>query len=207
MASMRLFVAINLPREVQKALTEVQQTLKLKTPEMPIKWVDSENLHLTLEFLGEIEENRITVLKESLKQAVDSFSPISVFLEGIGAFPNLRNPRIVWVGLGGAVAQVKALQARIHQVLSEEGFVLDNKLFNPHLTLGRVKQPGYRSRPVEDNQLNKHFEQLAGLLKVLKLKPVQFKVKQVELMQSILTKEGPIYSVLERMVFSAKISG
>jgi 2'-5' RNA ligase len=60
---------------------------------------------------------------------------------------------------------------------------------------------------VEDNQLNKHFEQLAGLLKVLKLKPVQFKVKQVELMQSILTKEGPIYSVLERMVFSAKISG
>jgi len=202
MASLRLFIAINLPVEVREALEKVQQTLKAIT--FPIKWVEPKNMHLTLDFLGEVEEQRITLIKESLQQTAGNFVPFNLCLERVGAFPNLRNPRIIWVGLGGDTAKVYGLQAQIHRALLEQGFVLDNKPFNPHLTLGRVKQSGSRFRPGLENQKNSDLERLAGNVHIFESDA--FDIKRGELMQSVLTSKGPIYSELESISFASKIS-
>ena len=181
MTSLRLFIAINLPLEVRKLLEQVQQSLPLN--ESLVKWVEKENFHLTLEFLGETRKERLSQIEEGLKKATLNSDSLLLDLQEIGAFPNWRNPRVIWVGLGGDIVRLRDLHNRIHQELLDRGFSLGPKRFQPHLTLGRIKQ----GTPIS-----------AGVTNYLKLIPkdVTFAVKQIDLMQSILTREGPIYKKL-----------
>ena len=201
MANLRLFIALNLPEAIRKGLAAVQQNLQTQTGPR-VKWVEPENLHLTLEFLGDVDENKVSLLKQILQQTVPNCPALELSLKGVGAFPHWRNPRVIWVGLGGDTLPLGQLQGKLHQALLEQGFRLEHKAFKPHLTLGRLKQR-FQSPAALPVSANLDLEKMAARQTDI-LKPEAFTLNRVELMQSVLTREGPIYTVLLSVVLPAK---
>lgn len=199
MANLRLFIALNLPATVRERLGAVQQNLQ-GTTGTRIKWVETENMHLTLEFLGEVPDTRVDLLKKILQQAAAGCPEINLSLKEIGAFPHWRNPRAIWAGLGGDTLLLGQLQGRLHQALLKQDFHLESKPYQPHLTLGRVKQRPPKALAAKANlDLEKTAAQQTGLLKSTTLT-----LNRVELMHSLLTRNGPVYTVLFRTFLSAK---
>lgn len=201
MANLRLFIALNLPEAVQKGLAAVQQNLQPLTGPL-VKWVEPKNMHLTLEFLGDVDDSRVALLKEILQQTAGDCPAINLSLKGVGAFPHWRSPRVIWVGLAGDIHPLKQLQNNLHQALLKQGFRLEHKAFKPHLTLGRVKQR-FQSKSAFPDNVNLDLEKMAAKQTGL-LKPEVFTLNRVELMQSVLTREGPIYTALSSVVLPAK---
>lgn len=138
--TVRAFVAIPLPDEVHAALDGLQRRLRRTCPERAVRWVPTRNIHLTTHFLGDIDPARIVPLEEALSVVARNVPPFTVLAEGAGAFPNLRRPRVVWVGVTDASQWLSLL----HQVLSESleqlGFPRETRPFSPHLTLGRIRR-------------------------------------------------------------------
>lgn len=190
MTQLRLFVAINLPQHIRCILDEVQQNLRPLLPE--IRWVKAENLHLTLEFIGEVNVKQLPVIEEVLMEAARGFSPFHLSLQGLGAFPNLHKPRVIWMGLAGNLTRVKKIHDQIHQALLDEGFILDSKPFRPHLTLGRVKQDRSCYSGFKKERIDKKVKKW---ISVYETNLLSFEVNKIDLMQSVLTRKGPIYSV------------
>ena len=201
MANLRLFIALNLPEAVQKGLAAVQQNLQPLTGSL-VKWVEPKNMHLTLEFLGDVDDSQVALLKEILQQTAGDCPAINLSLKGVGAFPHWRSPRVIWVGLAGDIHPLKQLQNNLHQALLKQGFRLEHKAFKPHLTLGRVKQR-FQSKSAFPANVNLDLEKTAAKQTGL-LKPEVFTLNRVELMQSVLTREGPIYTVLLSVFLPAK---
>jgi len=182
----RAFIAIELPRPIRAALARLQDGLKASRT-TSVKWVDPEGIHLTIKFLGNIDAGEIPELSEVLREAVKGIAPFRLKLENTGAFPNIRSPKVIWVGVGGEMEQLLTLHKKVEQVLIPRGFTPDNRAFSPHLTLGRVRegaQPNELRRLGEGIAASKTEEQLS------------FSVDSLNLMQSQLTREGAIYSCL-----------
>ena len=193
MANLRLFIALKLPEAMQKRLSAVQQNLQPQTGSL-VKWVEPKNMHLTLEFLGDTADSRVALLKEILQQTAAGCPALKLSLNGVGAFPHWRSPRVIWVGLAGDILPLEQLQKKLHQALLEQGFRLEHKAFKPHLTLGRVKRR-FQSKSASPANANLDLEKMAAKQTGL-LKPEVFTLNRVELMQSVLTREGPIYTAL-----------
>lgn len=130
---MRLFVGIDLPEEIKKALLAFQSELK----ELGIKgsWKAQENFHITLEFLGEIEPDMLPILRETLSQVARNHQSFSLSIGGLGAFPSWKRPHTVWTSVGGGLKELNKLRDELHQELAPKGFVLEDRPFKPHLTL------------------------------------------------------------------------
>jgi 2'-5' RNA ligase len=117
-----------------------------------LKWVDPEGIHLTLKFLGYVEEGAVLSLSAAVEAAVAGMRAPHLRLAGLGAFPNPRQPRVLWAGLAGEVERVRELQKRVEDTFSPLGFAAEGRAFSPHLTLARVRDtasPGER-RAVAD---------------------------------------------------------
>jgi 2'-5' RNA ligase len=186
MAQIRSFIAIELPGEVKRELVRLQDELRLGS-RTSVRWVDTNNIHLTLKFLGDIDENITGRITAILEEAASGTSPFRLEIGGLGVFPNPRRVQVVWVGLSGDIEKLGQLQKRIESGLVPLGFAAESRSFTPHLTLGRVRD---RATPEERQDLGRliegmRFESGAGL-----------KVDAVNLMKSQLTREGPIYSRL-----------
>lgn len=136
---MRSFIAVEISQQIKEALERVLQ--EFKRVQCDVKWVQPESIHLTLKFLGEIDPNMVPEIKEALEKTLSYHGPFSLSAEGIGAFPKLDNPRVVWVGLGGELDKLAALQKDVEAVLNALGFPKEDRPFKPHLTLGRVRSP------------------------------------------------------------------
>ncbi len=171
---MRLFIAIPVPEPVQEHFLFLQKQLPSDAKITKVK-----AFHLTLKFLGEVDESKLAVIKQQL--ATVSFDAFTAKLAGTGIFPDEKMIRVVWVGLEPADI-IKNLQKAIDESL-KDFFELDTR-FHPHITLGRVKH-------VEDKQAFRESVQK------LQVEPLEFPVTSFELIKSTLTKEGPVYEVLE----------
>lgn len=138
MERIRSFVAILLNDEVRAAVAAEIARLRPLAPR--VGWVAAPNLHLTLKFLGELPPDPLEQVKSGLTEAVTGVAPFSLRFYGVGAFPGMARPRVLWVGVaeGGQVAQ--ALQARVDAALGRRGFPHDERPFSPHLTIGRVRE-------------------------------------------------------------------
>ena len=180
---MRLFVAIELPEEIKTALTDLQQALRPARAD--VAWAKPENLHLTLKFLGETSSERVAALSLACVEAAKACPPFTLTTNGSGFFPDERRPRVVWVGLSGAVAALEALQQQVEACLSVQGCSPEIKPFRPHLTLGRCKSPN-------------NIAQLAKHLQSYPLPALSFTVSELVLMQSQLNPAGAIYTPLQR---------
>jgi 2'-5' RNA ligase len=103
-----------------------------------VAWVPTVNLHVTLHFLGNQDEERLAEAEAALAGAAAQCAPIDLTFHGIGAFPGLERPRILWVGLARGALQTRALQARVSEALAARGFPREESAWHPHLTIGRV---------------------------------------------------------------------
>jgi 2'-5' RNA ligase len=183
---MRLFIALELPPDVLSALEAMQQQLQ-RTTRHPVKWVSPRHMHLTLQFLGEVEEARTAPILDVLAQAVQAHpaaAPTTLHLAPVGAFPNLKRPQTIWAGVDGNLAAVNQLQQSIAHTLEGQGFTPDNKPFHAHLTLGRVRR---EATPQQRAAL------CAALGKLPAPQAVAWSAGTPVLFQSTLTPHGPIY--------------
>jgi 2'-5' RNA ligase len=186
MESVRAFIAIELPGSIKSALSQLQDNLK-RSEHTSVKWVDTGSIHLTLKFLGNIATETIPELTKVLSEAARGITPFHLELGEMGVFPNLRAPRVVWVGLRGETATLSVLQENIENALIPLGFPPENRAFSPHLTLGRVRE---KASPGERRSLG----QAVASSKVASMEP--FPVDSLSLMRSTLTREGAVYSRL-----------
>jgi 2'-5' RNA ligase len=182
----RSFVAIELSGEAKKGLTRLRKELE-RDEHRFVKWVDPGGIHLTLKFLGNIPSKRVTEITEAMKKATQGISPFPLEISGLGAFPSLKQARVLWVGVGGELDQLSTLQQNIDSALAALGFAREERPFVPHLTLARVKEG---ASPLE----RRSFGELVGSTVFEDKYPVE--VDSVRLMRSQLTPAGAIYTCL-----------
>ena len=185
----RCFVALNLPSELKGHLAELER--QLKEARADVSWVKPENVHLTLKFLGGVEEARLPSVKQAIQEGLAGQGPLDLFLSGLGVFPNPRSPRVIWVGIEGERERLAQLQARLDQALGRLGFSREARPFSPHFTLGRM-----RSRQGASSLMD-----LLGRLGGGELG--NLKTQSIELMRSQLHPAGAIYTTLESFSLSA----
>lgn len=184
---LRLFVALELPAPLLAQLTALSDSLRAEVPKDSVRWVRPEGVHLTMKFYGEVETKRVDILRAALTEAAKVTGPLTFTLNGVGAFPNVTRPRVVWVGLAGNVAALKRLQSAVEAASVRLGFAAEDKRFNPHLTLGRVNNP---LRPQEHGRL-------ANALSQARMPPGEpFTLDALSLMRSELRRGGAIYTRL-----------
>ncbi|MDP4126521.1 MAG: RNA 2',3'-cyclic phosphodiesterase [Bacillota bacterium] len=130
---MRLFIGVDLPDEIKENLLKVQSELRHHGASG--FWKSVENFHITLEFLGEIDVNRIPLITETLSKVANNHTSFMLNISGLGAFPSFMKPHTLWTGVGGNLHQLSLLRDEIHKKLAQNGFVLEERKFKPHITL------------------------------------------------------------------------
>ena len=187
---MRCFIAIPLSSQSHKELAQIQ--LNLKETDSDVKWVKSENIHLTLKFLGDIEETKIATISQKLQEVVKIHNYFEILVGKLGTFPNLLNPRVIWIGINKNEDKINNLQKNTEEALTPLGLEKEMRAFHPHLTLGRVRS-------------KKNIKQLTEKIKTLQLPQFQpITVNKIVLFQSILKPSGAEYTVLEEFKLSGK---
>ncbi len=188
MAEVRAFICFELPEEVKEELKRVQNLLKARID--GVSWVRPEGIHLTLKFLGDIPVERIDETAAAMEGACRGESPMTMTLSELGAFPNLKRPRVYWAGIEEPSGRLSALQKKLDGALAELGFEREARPFSPHLTLGRVKRP----------EANLGREALAGC----RLETISFTPADAVLMKSDLRPSGAVYTPLRRVALQSK---
>jgi 2'-5' RNA ligase len=179
--SIRCFVAVECGGdELAAKFREVRRMLEATRAD--VKFVEPENVHLTLKFLGEIEPRLVEQASQVVKET--SFQPFSARLEGVGVFPNLRRPRVVWAGISDGVSQLAEIWKDVDTKLSRLDFERERRGFSPHITIGRVRSGRNRDKLIE--VLSTLSDYAFGDLHV----------DRVVLKKSVLTPRGPIYTTL-----------
>jgi 2'-5' RNA ligase len=186
MEQIRAFIAILLPDKVKGDLSQLLGRIK-PGQERAVKWVDPDSIHLTLKFLGNIPAEKVPDIARAIGEASAEAKPFTLELQGLGAFPSLRSPRVVWVGVRGDVGLIVHLQKRIDQALIHLGFPAERREFSPHLTLGRLRDKA-------TNQERRSLGESIGSTRLQSSPP--FLVDEVCLMRSTLTSAGAIYNRL-----------
>ena len=149
---MRAFIAIELPPEVADALKDLQR--RLRQSGLKASWVRSENIHLTLKFLGDIAPENVEAISGAIKVVADRHAPFALSVAGLGVFPRVKKARVLWAGLSGGVAGLIELQQDLDAALSICGFERQIKPFRGHLTLARFRQR------VDPGKLQSAFQEL-----------------------------------------------
>lgn len=187
---MRLFIAVNLPAAVRDAIYADAGPLRATTT--AVRWVSAAALHVTLKFLGEQHESLVTPLRDALESVVPTHAAISAKTTNVGAFPNFRRPRVVWLGMTGERA-LQSLAGEIDRALTPLGIPREARAFQAHLTLGRVKG---ELGPAEATALAAAAKSVRGSRELA--------VQTVDLMQSELGPGGSRYSVLAAVPLHAR---
>lgn len=183
MAILRTFIAIEMPESIRQKIQNLQA--ELKSFPAKVTWVKPENIHLTLKFLGDTEDNTIDSIGDQLAISAASFSPFKINIGGVGAFPNFKQPRVFWVGSPTGADKLVEIAAEIDQRMNTLGFETDKRKYSAHFTIARVRDSRGIGPMVKSLQSKHDFD--AG----------EFIVNKISLIKSELTPQGPIYSVLK----------
>ncbi|HNQ51410.1 MAG TPA: RNA 2',3'-cyclic phosphodiesterase [Candidatus Omnitrophota bacterium] len=187
---MRTFIAITLPPDVKDAVGRLQN--KLKTSGADVKWVSPANIHLTLKFLGDIDEITKNSVSEALRLIAANSSDFTIRLGSIGAFPSIRSPRIIWIGLAEGHAQARSIVDQIETGLEDIGIPKEARPFSSHITIARVRSK---------KNIDLLIDGIAGLDKTLtvsgEFKAGGFKAGKLTFFKSTLTPQGPVYEILQ----------
>jgi len=181
----RSFLAIEIPRTIQKKIEAIQEDLKSSRAD--VRWMSPEKIHLTLKFFGNIDESTIDPIVKSIEGPLRTTFPFSLKVQGVGAFPHLKNPRVIWMGLVDEKEILTSFQRQLERELEKIGFKREERAFRPHLTLGRVKSS--KGREELTGRMERHREEGFG----------DFEVERIVFFKSDLKPSGPIYTVLREM--------
>lgn len=191
----RLFIAVPLPNAVR---TQVRKAIELlSTGDLPARWVDPDNAHLTLHFIGDTAPEMAELLRLALGAAIAPHAPFELRTAEPGTFPSIRRPRVLWLGLWGPAHRLEAVFNDIGDFLDDFGLDLDDTEFHPHITLGRIRDTegvkvSLLPEAVRDAYESLRMEKLAGADAA-----VTFPITEVQLIRSHLEQDGPRYEVLE----------
>jgi RNA 2',3'-cyclic 3'-phosphodiesterase len=180
----RSFLAFELPPDIKRVILEVSRAGK----ELPLDlaWVKSDNNHLTMVFMGNVLEEKIQSIGETVKKVCARFDPFDMSPGGLGFFGNRRHPRVLWMGLNGDIRRMERFRDALQTSLKPSGMKTERRPFKPHLTLGRFKK-GARPWPHLDHMISKYAE----------LKGRTCTLKELVLFKSDLTPGGAVYTKLD----------
>jgi 2'-5' RNA ligase len=191
MSVIRAFIAIDLSEEIQRRLDDVVHNYKTQLENIPIRWVAASNIHLTLKFLGDVSVANLNMLTDMIQIEISSHHQFDISVGGAGAFPNVRQPRIIWVGVE-APSELTAIQNGIEATTGRLGYVREERAFSAHLTLGRVSR-------------NATSQDVKAISKALEATRVGFLgatcVEKVHLYRSDLQPTGAVYT----QIFSSSL--
>ena len=190
MATFRAFIAIELDEQTIKSLAAIQQRLKREPGAQAVRWVAPGSIHLTLKFLGEIDRALAPKVGAVIRESVSGEHPFEMVVAGLGAFPNLQRPNVIWAGLSGAVAAAVRIAQRLEDGCAALGIAREDRPFSPHLTLGRVQR-----RAAHDVR-----RQIGDLIRRQPSGEIgRLNVDAIYLMRSELRPSGAVYSVVGRV--------
>jgi len=182
----RAFISIDIEdEEVVNRIVEVQERLKASGADL--KLVEPENVHLTLKFLGDIPESRVTDVVNAMEKAAETVEPFTMRLKGIGVFPNPNYVRVVWIGVEEGSDETKAMAAVLEQELGRMGFRRERKDFVPHVTVARVRSGRNKDRLIE------------AIRELSNVEVGEVEVDRIRLKKSILRPQGPEYHTVEEV--------
>ena len=185
MAKIRAFIACDIPEGLLKKTSDIQD--KLKGLDAEVGWTKVSSIHLTIRFLGEIEDGLVDKVDTVIKEASKGQPPFDISITGSGVFPNLKNPRVIWLGIDDGAKGLTNLQRALEDGLKALGFEPEEREFRPHLTLGRVK--GAKGK-----------ERLSSAVSGLKdIEIGSFTVDRVILYKSELKPTGAVYTKLKEI--------
>jgi RNA 2',3'-cyclic 3'-phosphodiesterase len=191
---LRLFIAIDLPDDVKRLLSELQTQLRQQT--QALRWAEPQGTHLTLKFLGSTSADTVPAIVAALEHAVVGQQTFALHTDGLGVFPNPKRPRVVWLGVGGDLPALRVLQANVERYVAPLGFPTEQRSFNPHLTLGRsLKDPS----PVQLASIGRALEQTEVLRSIV------WSVRAIDLMRSELLPQGARYTSLAQVQLDDRV--
>ena len=180
----RTFIAVNLADTLHERIAQVQQ--ELKATKADVKWVDSHGFHMTLKFLGNVESAEMDQVVEATANSLEGVAPAAITFRGVGAFPKISSPRVVWVGVTEGGEQLVGMAERVEQAMEKLDFEREKRPFSPHLTLGRVRTP---HQPALSEAIERLREVEIGSMTV----------DAVYVMRSRLMPKGAVYSVISEI--------
>jgi len=185
----RLFIAINLPKPIKDAIEDCRCKLAAQLDTKSVRWTCSEQLHITLKFIGYALQDAVIEITSALQKACEGTAPFRLKAERFGCFPRVRSPRVLWVGITGDIEPLLALQKRIDEA-TRQWAEPEKREFTPHLTLARLKEP----RPKEVRTITQFIEANE------KTQFGEWDPRQLDLMQSRLSPSGAIYTSVSSVI-------
>jgi len=187
--SIRSFLAVDPPREIIDAIGMIQDRLR-KNIQGDIRWVRPQGIHLTLKFFGAISESDVANISLVVENTTSNIAPFTLGIKRVGAFPDVKRPRVLWLGMDGDVDTLTRLQKEVDAELQKYGFEKEDRTFRPHLTLARIKDP----------------RGLIGLAKIMEKRENyeagSFSAAGLNLFKSDLTPKGAVYTKLAYFPFA-----
>lgn len=184
--ALRTFIAFKPPKETRRRIDELQS--HLRSAGLGVRWVKPANIHLTLKFLGDTDPSLGDAIRTAMQTAVSAQRPLELATGGLGGFPNLKRPRVIWQAVGGDVERLQTIQAHLADALVQCGFKRERRPFRAHLTIARLRNPkrwGAR--------------EAAMVAKLEDMPPQPFTADTLIWYRSQLHPEGAVYSELARM--------
>jgi len=186
--SIRSFLAVDPPQEIIDAIGMIQDRLR-KNIHGDIRWVRPQGIHLTLKFFGTISESDVANISRVVENTTSTIAPFTLGIKRVGAFPDVKRPRVLWLGMDGDVDTLILLQKEVDAELHKYGFEKEDRTFRPHLTLARIKDP----------------RGVIGLAKIMvkreNYEAGSFSAAGLNLFKSELTPKGAIYTKLAYFPF------
>ena len=200
---MRLFIAVPIPQSI----IELADTIitDLKREDWPVRWIQPGNAHITLHFLGQVKPEQSELLRIALRQPVSTHAGFDLRTANLGVFPNLRRPRVLWLGLYGPAHRLQALHADIATVLGALEFESEQGEFHTHITLGRLRNDRQSTRTVPE-RIRARFDAISADGIVSDKRPVPLPVREVQLIRSHIRTGGVRYEILDRFPLGEAIS-
>jgi len=188
----RAFIAIKLDSAILEKVAFVCEQIQKKVTSRSIRWVKTNQIHLTLRFLGDVPNTQIPFLLEKLKPISKEIAAFKLGLGALGSFPEYRNPRIIWIGLKGDLSSLSQVYQRVAELSAGFGAHAEDKAFKPHLTLARIKE----ASKMEGQNIGESLQNCPMTA------TGEWLVERFFLMQSVLTPQGPAYTELGCIPFS-----
>jgi RNA 2',3'-cyclic 3'-phosphodiesterase len=185
---MRAFVALDVDSDVRESVSELVRELRPIAPRA--RFVPSQNLHMTLRFLGETTKERLDTLASALSRSTASLPGFSLAFRGLGVFPSSRRARVLWVGTSRTPGELESLQSAVEKATRAEGFEPELGVFHPHLTVARFREPPAEIASVVESAEGRDFGPTT--------------VRGLVLYESVMSPRGASYSVLQRFPLEAK---
>ena len=176
--TIRTFIAFELPESIVQLAADLQT--RLRSHGLKLRWVQPKNIHLTVKFLGDVEEGRIADTVEAMQTSARNSVPMTVAAQGLGVFPGIHKPRVMWFGLGGQIDRLAELHRLLEDGLGKKGFAREKRPFRPHLTLARIK------RALELRALQESIQEVGAY------PPVEFQLAELTLFKSDLKQQGAL---------------